>query len=64
MIRDGILFDSKVFDPAYVMGLGLWSAWNDNIQNQRTDIVSAYERMENNLVRTLERNAERILAIE
>ena len=62
-----ILFDTKVFDSGYFMstaGMDLWYMWIENIDNNRTEIVSTYERRENALTRALERNIERILEIE
>ena len=38
-----ILFDSKVFDTAYVMGAGFWTMWLDSINQKKTDFVSTYE---------------------
>ena len=59
-----ILFDSKVFDPAYVMGLDLWITWITNIEGKKTEIVSTYEKKENSLTRALEKNVEAILALD
>lgn len=39
-----ILFDSKVFDPSYVLGGDFWVMWNDNIASKKTEIVSTYEK--------------------
>ena len=59
-----ILFDSKVFDPAYIMGLSLWGSWIDNIQNKKPDIVSVYEKAENTLIKTLNKNVETLLSLD
>jgi hypothetical protein len=59
-----ILFDSKVFDPAYVMGGEWWIIWNNNIQQQRTDFVSTYESREASVNRIIQRRIDAILALE
>ena len=59
-----ILFDSKVFDPAYVMGLDLWITWINNIEGKKTEIISTYEKKENALIKALEKNIDAILALE
>ena len=59
-----ILFDSKVFDPAYVMGLGLWTTWITNIESKKTEIVSTYEKMENSLNRDMTKKIDALLALE
>ena len=59
-----ILFDSKVFDPAYVMGLDLWITWINNIEAGKNEIVSTYEKKENALTRALEKNVDAILALD
>jgi hypothetical protein len=59
-----ILFDSKVFDPAYVMGLDLWITWINNIQSKKTEIVSTYEKKENALNKALQKNIDAILELE
>ena len=58
-----ILFDSKVFDPAYIMG-EFWFMWVENIYMGRTDFVSTYERREAAAMRALQRQIDALLAIE
>jgi ABC-type glycerol-3-phosphate transport system substrate-binding protein len=59
-----ILFDSKVFDPAYVKGGEFWGLWINSIDQERTDFVSAYERMEASAMRGLERIIDALLMVE
>ena len=59
-----ILFDSKVFDPSYVLGGGFWIMWFELIRGPNTDFVSTFERREASLVRDIERRVELLLAVE
>jgi len=59
-----ILFDSKVFDPAYIMGLSLWIDWINNIIKKNTDIVSMYDKEEASLTRTMQKTIDSILAVQ
>ena len=59
-----ILFDSKVFDPAYMMGGDFWVMWIESIEQKRTEFVSTYERREQAALRAIERKIEALLAIE
>jgi hypothetical protein len=58
-----ILFDSKVFDPAYIKGNELWTMWIDAIEGERTDIVSIFERRENAVRNALERSINALLEV-
>jgi hypothetical protein len=58
-----ILFDSKVFDPAYMMG-EFWFMWVENIDNKSTDFVSMFERREAAAMRSVERKINALLAVE
>jgi hypothetical protein len=59
-----ILFDSKVFDPAYVLGGDLWQMWNDNINSSKTDIVSTFEKREASALKALQKKIDAILELE
>jgi hypothetical protein len=59
-----ILFDSKVFDPSYVLGGDMWIMWNDNIDQERMEIVSTFERREPAFTRAMQRKIESLLALE
>ena len=60
-----ILFDSKVFDPAYVMGLDLWiDGWIRNIESKKSDLVSFYEKKENSYNKTMQKNIDALLGLE
>ena len=59
-----ILFDGKVFDPAYVMGGELWTMWNDNINQKKTDFVSTYEKRESAVLKALQKKIDSMLEIE
>ncbi|MCL2772906.1 MAG: hypothetical protein FWD71_06110 [Oscillospiraceae bacterium] len=59
-----ILFDSKVFDPAYIMGLSLWIDWINNIMKKNTDIVSMYDKESATLQKNMQKTIDAILAIQ
>ena len=59
-----ILFDSKVFDPAYIMGGDFWTMWNDNIFQQKTDFVSTYEKREASVLKALQKKIDAINELE
>ena len=59
-----ILFDSKVFDPAYVMGGGFWTMWNDNISQKKTDFVSTYEKQEASTLKAIQKKIDALLELE
>jgi hypothetical protein len=59
-----ILFDSKVFDPSYVLGGDMWLMWNDNIDQNRAEIVSTYERREGAFLNAMQRKIDALLALE
>lgn len=59
-----ILFDSKVFDTAYVMGGGFWTMWNDNISQKKTDFVSTYEKQEASVMRAIQKQIDSLLELE
>jgi len=58
-----ILFDSKVFDPAYVMGGDLWTMWLDNISQKKTDFVSTYEKREAASLRAIQKKIDALLEL-
>ena len=71
MIRDEesiemlkILFDSKVFDTAYVMGGGFWTMWLDNINQKKTDFVSTYEKQEKSVLAAIQKKVDALFALE
>jgi len=59
-----ILFDSKVFDPAYIMGSEFWTMWNDQINQNKTDFVSTYEKREASVLKALQKKIDAILELE
>ena len=59
-----ILFDSKVFDPAYVFAGDFWTMWNDNINSKKTDIVSVYEKKEASSLKTLQKKIDALLELD
>ena len=59
-----ILFDSKVFDPSYVLGGDFWTMWNDNIHQKKTDLVSTYEKKEASSLKALQKKINAILALD
>ena len=71
MIRDEesiemlkILFDSKVFDPAYVTGGEFWTMWLDNISQKKTDFVSTYEKREAAVLKAIQKKVDALLELE
>jgi hypothetical protein len=59
-----ILFDSKVFDPAYIMTGGFTSIWAENISQKKTDFVSTYEKQEKTILGSIQKKIDAILAVE
>ena len=59
-----ILFDSKVFDPSYVLGGDFWGTWNDQINLNKTDFVSTYEKKEASSMKAVQKKIDSILALE
>jgi len=59
-----ILFDSKVYDPAYVMSLPFWVTWIGNISGKKAEIVSTFEKQENSLTKEMDKIINTILELE
>ena len=59
-----ILFDSKVFDPAYVMGGDFWTMWNDTIYQKKADFVSTYEKKQAASLRAIQKKIDAVLALQ
>jgi len=59
-----ILFDSKVFDPSYVMGGDFWTMWNGNINQKKTEIVSTYEKKEAASLKALQKKIDALYALD
>jgi len=59
-----ILFDSKVFDPAYMIGGDFWIMWIESIDQKRTEFVSTYEKREAAALRAIQKTIDALLAIE
>ena len=59
-----ILFDSKVFDPAYIMRSDLWTTWINNIDTNKTEIVSTFEKRQNSLNNAMNKKINTLLELE
>ena len=59
-----ILFNSKVFDPNYLMGGGIWVMWFELIRDQRRDFASTFEARERVFEREVQRTIDALLAVE
>jgi hypothetical protein len=59
-----ILFDSKTFDFGYAWGAwDFWYIFIENIQNNKTDFVSAYEKKEASALKSATQKIDAILAL-
>jgi hypothetical protein len=59
-----ILFDSKVFDPAYVMGGGFHDMWVSTMNQKKRDFVSTYEKQEASQLKAIQKKIDAMLEIE
>jgi hypothetical protein len=59
-----ILFDSKVFDPAYVMGSGFTGMWVDTMSRKNRDFVSAYEKQEASNQKAMQKKIDSMLELD
>ena len=60
-----ILFDTKTFDFGYAWGAwDFWYIFIENIQNNKRDFVSAYEKKEAAALRAIEKKIETVLALD
>ena len=60
-----ILFDSKTFDFGYAWGAwDFWYIFIENIQNQKRDFVSAYEKKEAAALRAIQKKIDTVLDFE
>ena len=60
-----ILFDSKTFDFGYAWGAwDFWYIFIENIQNNKTDFVSAYEKKEAAALKSATQKIDAILALD
>ena len=59
-----ILFDSKVFDPAYIMTGGFTGIWAESISAKKTDFVSSYEKQEAAVLKAIQKKVDAMLALE
>ena len=59
-----ILFDSKVFDPAYIMGSGFPGMWVDTISQQKRDFISTYEKQEASNLKAIQKKVDAMLALD
>jgi len=59
-----ILFGSKVFDPAYVLGGAFWTMWNDMISQKKTEFVSTYEATAKSTLTAIQKIIDTFLELE
>jgi len=59
-----ILFDGKVFDPAYVMTGGFTGLWAESISGKKRDFVSAYEKQERSVVSAIQKKIDALLELD
>jgi len=60
-----ILFDSKTFDFGYAWGAwDFWYIFIENIQQEKRDFVSAYEKKEASALKAMQKKIDAILALE
>ncbi|MCL2518483.1 MAG: hypothetical protein FWF15_07980, partial [Oscillospiraceae bacterium] len=59
-----ILFGSKVFDPAYVLGGTFWTMWNDMISQKKTEFVSTYEATAKSTLTAIQKIIDTFLELE
>ena len=59
-----ILFDSKTFDFGYAWGAwDFWYIFIENIQNEKRDFVSAYEKKETAALKAIQKKIDAVLAL-